>query len=78
VTVDESIALRDQVKQVLVDAGKGDMLVSICDIAPTYQLNGCLTTVIDIVVVNSFPFWESININDATDYLLEEISPIKN
>jgi exo-beta-1,3-glucanase (GH17 family) len=77
VTIDESIALEDQVKQILVDAGRDDVLVSICDIAPTYQYNSQLVTAIDIVVVNSFPFWEAIDINDATDYLLEEINPIE-
>ena len=50
VTIDESIALRDEVKEVLVDAGRDDVLVSICDIAPTYQFNARLTTAVDIVV----------------------------
>lgn len=78
VTIDEAIALKDEVKQVLVDAGKGDLPVSICEIAPTYTFNAEMTDNVDVVVLNSFPFWESVPIDDATDYLVAEVVPIQN
>ena len=77
ITVAQSIEYFNQVKTILQNAGYGDLPVSVCDIAPTYQYNTRLTTAVDVVVTNSFPFWEAIDINDATDYLVTEFDTIE-
>jgi glucan 1,3-beta-glucosidase len=81
VTANQIIGYKDQVKQVLVDSGKGDadiFPVAICDIAPTFQYNFGLISESDIVMTNSFPFWEGVNINRAIERLETQISPISN
>lgn len=76
VNVSQIIEYRDQVKEQCVNAGFSDLPVSICDIAPVYEGNPQLISAVDVVVVNSFPFWENVAIEDSTDYLLSEINPI--
>jgi glucan 1,3-beta-glucosidase len=76
VDVTTIIDYKDQVKAILVNAGKSNLPVSICDIAPEYQGNPQLVDAVDMIVTNSFPFWESVPVEDATDYLLEEMNPL--
>ena len=73
VTVQENIAYKDQVKALCVAAGRSDLPMSIVDIAPTYQSYPQLTEAVDVIITNSFPFWESVPVENATDYLLDEI-----
>ena len=76
VNVSQIIEYRDQVKEQCVNAGFSDLPVSICDIAPVYEGNPQLISASDIVVTNSFPFWENVAIEDSMDYLESEINPI--
>jgi exo-beta-1,3-glucanase (GH17 family) len=76
VSITTIIDYKNQVKDMLVDAGLSNLPVSVCDIEPTYEFNPQLVDAVDIILTNSFPFWESVPVEDATDYLLEEISPL--
>lgn len=78
VTVDVNIEKKNAAEQLLVDNGLGDVPVSICDIAPTYNYKAAVLPNVDVALVNSFPFWEAVPIDFATDYLLEEMLPIYN
>jgi len=77
VTIQENIDYMVQVKDMCVNASLADLPVSIVDIAPKYNYHPELTAAVDVVVTNSFPFWESVPIENATDYLIKEIYPIK-
>lgn len=76
VTATENIQLMRDVKTILLSFDRPDVLVSICDIAPMYEFYRELVDEVDIVVVNSFPYWEGIDIDGSTDYLMDEIGPI--
>jgi glucan 1,3-beta-glucosidase len=76
VTAAQIVDYTVQVKQVLIDNGLSALPVAICDIAPTFQYNTGLISASDVVMTNSFPFWEGVNINRAIDRLETQISPI--
>ncbi|GKY98028.1 hypothetical protein MPSEU_000760900 [Mayamaea pseudoterrestris] len=65
----------DQVKQVMQDGGMTDIPVSICDIDDIYIQYPQLFAG-DQVVVNSFPYWESQDIDAAVTYLEAQMDPI--
>lgn len=77
VTARKIIEYRAQVKALCVAAGMADLPVSIVDIAPIYEQYPQLISAVDVVITNSFPFWENIAIDAATDYLVTEIDPIR-
>jgi len=78
VETSELIDMKERVGTLLSNYGLSQIPVTIVDIAPTYEYNPQLTEAVDVIMPNSFPFWESIPIEDSTDYLLSEIGPILN
>jgi exo-beta-1,3-glucanase (GH17 family) len=76
VTSAQNIDYMNQIKEVLVAAGKPDLPVSIVDVAPTYESTPALTAAVDIVVTNAFPFWAKQDMDDATDHLFGQVNAV--
>lgn len=77
VKVKTIIQYRAQVKELCVAADLPNLPVSIVDIAPLYIQYPQLISAVDVVVTNSFPFWENIAIDDAAAYLERETGSIR-
>lgn len=78
VTLNEILDYKDEVKGLLIDAGLENLPLSIVDIAPTYIQYPSLTAAVDVVITNTFPFWENVPIDESVDDLYSDIIDIQN
>jgi len=69
VTVDEAISNLQSTKALLGAYGLGDIPVAIVDIAPIYSNSQELRLASDLIMTNTFPFWEGLPVNAAVDEL---------
>ena len=77
VTASEIILYKDQVKA-LVTSANVNIPISIVDIAPIYIQYPSLTKAVDVVMTNSFPFWENIPIENSVQDLFDDLTDILN
>lgn len=73
VTVNQSLSYLQEARQVLSDAGRDDLPVALCEVDDTYTANPRLFRATDIVVANSFPFWEQVDIDGAAEFLVNKL-----
>jgi exo-beta-1,3-glucanase (GH17 family) len=69
VTVGEAISNLETTKALLDAYDLGDVPVAIVDIAPIYSNNQDLRLASDIIMTNTFPFWEGLPVDAAVDEL---------
>lgn len=77
-TADEMVTHKNDVHNMLQQAGITNMPVTICDTAPMYSANPQLRTAVDLTMTNTFPFWEDIPIEGAVDDLQIDIDWLLN
>ena len=69
VTVETAIEHLDATRALLEFFGISDLPVAIVDIAPVYSNNQKLRLASDMIMTNTFPFWEGLPVSAATDEL---------
>lgn len=78
VTVEEAIGHKKDTKDLLALHGLTGVPVTIVDIAPVYSRERDLRLDSEIVMTNTFPFWEGIGIGGAVDELDVDLSWLLN
>ena len=77
-TADEMVTYKNDVDRMLQQAGITNIPVTICDTAPMYSANPQLRSAVDVIMTNTFPFWEGIPIAGAVDDLQIDIDWLLN
>mmetsp|Transcript_19700 Transcript_19700/g.41484 ORF Transcript_19700/g.41484 Transcript_19700/m.41484 type:complete len:649 (+) Transcript_19700:199-2145(+) len=72
ITVEEAIANLDTVRALLKEY-RVDVPAAIVDIAPIYSNSQALRLASDVIMTNTFPFWEGTPIEEAIDELDEDL-----
>jgi glucan 1,3-beta-glucosidase len=70
-TIDQMLLYLEQVRQI-IETAQLNLPVSIVDIEPMYTAYSQLRSAVDVIYINSFPFWEAEPIETAVDYLAEK------
>ena len=72
------VSHKDDVQSMLRQAEIRNIPVAIVDTAPMYSANPQLRSGVDVIMTNTFPFWEGIPIEGAVDDLQVDIDWLLN
>jgi len=79
ITIEEAIANLDSTRALLEAYNiQNDVSVAIVDIAPIYSQSQQLRIASDVIMTNTFPFWEGLPVSAAVDELEEDLGWLTN